>query len=563
MSQLNAAWVKSRQDLARTQMQMPLIFGYYHYPDGRVAQLGTYFLDLCRHVHIIGMSGVGKSTMIANLITQSMDAGVGVFVLEPHHDLVADALARCPAEREKDVCLIDPSAKPKPSSPPPKDKTALYQWKLELICANRVPGLNILEAPLVANIPNVVSQCMSVFRKLIGASWDTSVRMQRLLQMGFTTLLYWRDDPTLDDFYQFLTQDDFRQMVLNAPGRGRNRYAERFWRDEFEEATNSDKRAMTGPVITRISKFLANPLVGNIVNQRRNTIDFWDLMNHSKIVLAPILQEMGEDVMQFLGSFLVIKMRSSGVVRTQLPQDGRPPFMTFIDECQNFIMPDLVQALAEDRKRGLGYFFAHQMASQMADGGKVNGASMLDALMGNVGSRIVFQVGLEDGAYFAKGLQGVESGDVRSLERFKAYTSLLVKAQQQPTCSMQTFPKPDERHDMQAVNEPPPKLDTNFEQANLALVHKIEALPTLAQQVENLKGLSDEAFSRFKAARRYRDISLRRQLLQKPHLVPHKTRRIEILSALKYATPIYEVDAEVERTAAQVVSSSDDEWGGW
>ena len=52
-----------------------------------------------RHLHAIGPTGIGKSTLLLNLITQDMDDGRSVVVIEPKGDLIADVLARVPGER--------------------------------------------------------------------------------------------------------------------------------------------------------------------------------------------------------------------------------------------------------------------------------------------------------------------------------------------------------------------------------------------------------------------------------------------------------------------------------
>jgi ABC-type cobalamin transport system ATPase subunit len=64
--------------------------------------------DGLRHLHAIGPTGVGKSTLLLNLITQDMAAGRGVVVVEPKGDLIADVLARIPRERLADVVVLDP-----------------------------------------------------------------------------------------------------------------------------------------------------------------------------------------------------------------------------------------------------------------------------------------------------------------------------------------------------------------------------------------------------------------------------------------------------------------------
>ena len=61
------------------------------------------------HLHVIGPTGVGKSTLMANLILQDIAAGYGVVVVEPKGDLVDDVLARIPPQRLDDVVVLDPN----------------------------------------------------------------------------------------------------------------------------------------------------------------------------------------------------------------------------------------------------------------------------------------------------------------------------------------------------------------------------------------------------------------------------------------------------------------------
>src|SRR5947207_3159401 len=58
-------------------------------------------------LYIIGLQGMGKSGLMENLIMQDIDQQIGVCVLDPKRDLIDHVLARVPANREKDVILLD------------------------------------------------------------------------------------------------------------------------------------------------------------------------------------------------------------------------------------------------------------------------------------------------------------------------------------------------------------------------------------------------------------------------------------------------------------------------
>jgi len=61
------------------------------YP-GMQRPLALSLPDSLRHLHVIGPTGVGKSTLLLGLICQDMAAGRGVIVVDPKGDLVADVL---------------------------------------------------------------------------------------------------------------------------------------------------------------------------------------------------------------------------------------------------------------------------------------------------------------------------------------------------------------------------------------------------------------------------------------------------------------------------------------
>ncbi len=64
--------------------------------------------DRRRHLYMIGQTGTGKSTLIGNLVMQDIQAGKGVAIIDPHGDLVENALGFVPRERLDDIIYFDP-----------------------------------------------------------------------------------------------------------------------------------------------------------------------------------------------------------------------------------------------------------------------------------------------------------------------------------------------------------------------------------------------------------------------------------------------------------------------
>src|ERR1700680_5013741 len=61
-------------------------------------QAGTY---------VVGVQGVGKSSLLLNMIYQDLVKGYSVIILEPHGDLINSVIATMPGERMRKTYLLD------------------------------------------------------------------------------------------------------------------------------------------------------------------------------------------------------------------------------------------------------------------------------------------------------------------------------------------------------------------------------------------------------------------------------------------------------------------------
>jgi len=63
--------------------------------------------DRMGHMHIIGKTGTGKSTLLETLIRQDIESGQGVALLDPHGDLVEKIESLIPAHRKDDLIYFN------------------------------------------------------------------------------------------------------------------------------------------------------------------------------------------------------------------------------------------------------------------------------------------------------------------------------------------------------------------------------------------------------------------------------------------------------------------------
>ena len=333
------------------------------------------------HCYVAGATGTGKSTLLLNSILQDIEAGNGVGLLDPHGDLIKDVLCRIPPHRVDDVILFDPADEEYPFA------------------------LNIFEARGERERDRVIAEFLMALQRYFPASWGP--RLQRTLTFTLLAVMEALPHPTLDDVERMLTNSAFRRQIS---AKLTSRRMTDFWDNEFHPNT-------VDPVLNKISVFLMNNTVRNIVCQRRPSIDFDQVLNGRKIFLANLSTGLlSEQISGTLGSFLVTKIINSAFRRASLPQSQRSPFYLYIDEFQAFMQVSVGfdRILAEARKYGL---VLAGMANQYV--GQLSG-EVKQSIFGNVGTMVIFRVGVEDANAVARQLGVFTAEEILNLDRGEA-----------------------------------------------------------------------------------------------------------------------------------------------
>lgn len=108
----------------------------------------------------------------------------------------------------------------------------------------------------------------------------TTRRMLNILH--FTTLaLLEAGGKTFLDILRFLINADYRVSVLESVN---DPTVLEFWYEEFP--SNYPKSA-AAPISTRLAQFALSPVTRNILGQKQQSIDLYEIMNSGKILLCP------------------------------------------------------------------------------------------------------------------------------------------------------------------------------------------------------------------------------------------------------------------------------------
>lgn len=319
--------------------------------------------DRRRHVYVVGKTGMGKTTLLENMILSDIYAGHGCCYVDPHGDTVQKIIDYIPSWRINDVVYFDPSDVDNPI------------------------GFNILEAIDPGMKHLVASALMSVFKKIWENVW--SARMEYILNNTILALL---DTPgsTLLGVNRMLSDKDFRlEIVKNI----QDPIVKQFWITEFAAYDAKFASEAVAPIQNKIGQFLSSSIIRNIVAQAKSSINIREIMDNQKIFIINLSKgRIGEDAMRLLGGMLITKMQVAAMERVNVPEDTREDFYLYVDEFQNFAVESFAGILSEARKYRLNLIMAHQYITQLSE-------EVRDAVFGNVGTMITFRVGSPDAVF--------------------------------------------------------------------------------------------------------------------------------------------------------------------
>ncbi len=178
--------------------------------------------DLLQHQHVIGATGTGKSTLLANEAVQAFEEGACCIVIDPHGNLAHDTVrAVNPADLEN-VFLLDPL----------RVNFSLNPLELESYDNREIA------------VEKVIGEITEFFRKLYGRQyWGPS--LNRIFQEGLRALYERDDSPTMKDLYDLVS------------GKINHR--------EFQEELKRLPRGRTDAVLNKLAPFVNNRFLRRII----------------------------------------------------------------------------------------------------------------------------------------------------------------------------------------------------------------------------------------------------------------------------------------------------------
>ncbi len=361
-----------------------------------------------RHVYCVGATGTGKSTLLLNLISQTIHAGRGLTVIDVHGDLVEAALSHVPSSRTNDVILFEAGS-------------------------DNVVSFNPLACEDPSRIDHVTSGVVSAFKKLFD-SWGP--RLESLLR--FSVFVAVEQNGTLIDVLRLLTDKAYRE---NAVNRVADEVVRSFWENDFASWNGQYRTEAVSSVTNKLAPALASRRLRAILSSASaDSLDIRRVLDEGKILLVNVSRGLlGQDHSTLLGSLLLTAIEQAALSRADVHAAERKDHTLFLDEFQSLITPSTAIMLSEARKYALGLVLSHQLTNQLDP-------ETFHAVIGNCGTMIALRVGLEDAERlapaFSKHAGQLTPSDLCNLPNHTAYIRALIDGSPSRPFSLATLPPP-------------------------------------------------------------------------------------------------------------------------
>jgi len=377
--------------------------------------------DRMRHWFILGQTGTGKSTFVKSSVVQDIEAGRGVCLVDPHGDLVRDVLPQIPKGRWQDVVLLDLQ----------DDEAAvpfnLLEWKT-------AEERDYFIDDMLQNLDQIYDLHLTG-----GPMFENYFRGMMRLLMGDRP----RADftPTLLDFPHLFQSKAFRTHCAAGV---QDPQIHAFLRDVERVSGEASIQNISPYVTSKLSRFFFDTNLRRVVGQEGMALDFSAIMREGKILLVNLGKaRYGELACAILAGQIVARFKAATLRRAKESPASRRDFFLYVDEFQNLASESFVTLFAEARKFRLGLVVANQYADQLGRRSFRGGGTVLDAILGNVGTTVCFRLGTKDAEALEPTFQPTFGRhDLANLPNWECYVRQNLGQEKPVSVSMRTLHEP-------------------------------------------------------------------------------------------------------------------------
>jgi hypothetical protein len=359
--------------------------------EGRILGLSTYpgterpiaqsHSAAATHTFVGGSNGVGKTTLMANMAKQDMEAGHGLIVLEAKGDLFYDVLDYVPPNRLDDVVIIDFT-------------NGLYPV-----------GFNLLDQ---GNPRTVIDELVELFQFKYK---DNGIWFRELMFHGLMTLATVKG-LTFNDLSPLISPRDAEERAWAGEiMKGvKDRELVKFWQ-RWNQLKESERAQYSAVVENRIWQIIGRVEPRYLFGQAISSFQAEDIIRQNKILLVN-LSGVPKESAEIVGTLLFNAIWEAAQ-RVQVEKEN----YVYLDEFQMFadIPMGFDDVLALARKFKLGMVLATQYVERLPQ-------NLSQAIKANARTKIIFQTNAEGANIWQHefGSKAVDKSDITNLKAYQA-----------------------------------------------------------------------------------------------------------------------------------------------
>ncbi len=312
-----------------------------------------------RHGILLGASGVGKTSALAQIARSALLEGRSVVLFDVHGDLAPRVVAQLPPATVDRLLGIDVSGTPQ-----------------------TLAGLSVFGPVPAEDRPMLIAHLIAALKRLSPESGETywGFRLERIFET-FLRIVQ-EQDGDLTDLWGLLTDPrrrDAARLATATPELAR-------FLDEIDGLVRRQPEFLW-PAASRVSKVVASPLLAGLLAPRDRALAASDRLRAGGSILWRLpIGELGPEGVTFAVTLLLTRIYLDQVRRAAV--DGPPAqlrVLFVLDEAHLFPSRLLSEIIAEGRKFGLGLVAATQYPARLAH-------EVREALTGAAGSVYLFRI---------------------------------------------------------------------------------------------------------------------------------------------------------------------------
>ena len=170
-----------------------------------------------------------------------------------------------------------------------------------------------------------------------------------------------------------------------------------FWNHVEFHIPSTRRDEYLAPVRRRLAPFRRSPNIRRIVSQSERALDLAEEMDKGSIILINLKhgEQLSYEMSRLIGTLLINEYYTACFRR----KNTELQHFLYVDECHQFLSPDIARILDQCRKFGLSITLAHQHLGHLREAGE----HIFRSVMANTLTKVIFG-GLDpdDAEYMAK-----------------------------------------------------------------------------------------------------------------------------------------------------------------